>query len=81
MIPLLQTPLQNPHATLITLFMNAVEETLTDEDRMQGMTSHSRETKDLFQYIRANSGNNPDVITKLTVGRELVAKYDHIFDR
>jgi hypothetical protein len=80
MLPLLQTPLQNPHATLITLFMNAVEETLTDKDRMQGLTPHSRETKDLFQYLGASPVNKPDVI-KLMVGRDLVTKYDHIFDR
>jgi hypothetical protein len=84
MVPLLQTPVQNPHATLITLFMNAVDGTMTDDDRMQGLTSHSRATKSLLKYLPPNrtatSRFDPAVI-KFQVGRELVATYDHIFDR
>jgi len=34
MVPLLQGPLVNRHATLITIFMNAVDENLTGQDRM-----------------------------------------------
>ncbi|GCB19351.1 SET domain and MYND-type zinc finger protein 6 [Aspergillus awamori] len=32
-VPLLQTPVDNPHATLITFFLNAVNETLTAQDK------------------------------------------------
>lgn len=84
MIPLLQTPAQNPHATMITLFMNAVEETLTDEDRMQGLTLHSRATRDLLNYLPPNGTRNSKydpALIKFNVGRELVGTYDHIFDR
>ncbi|RLL98932.1 hypothetical protein CFD26_107683 [Aspergillus turcosus] len=84
MVPLLQTPLENPHATLITLFMNAVDETLTDEDKIQGMTAHSPITKRLLKYLppqgRPTSPYAPELI-KLNLGRDLVRTYDHIFDR
>lgn len=84
MVPLLQTPVENPHATMITLFMNAVEETKTDEDRFRGLTPDSPETKRLFKYLppkkRAMSRNDP-ILIKLNVARELVGTYDRIFDR
>ncbi|GFG26617.1 monoterpene epsilon-lactone hydrolase [Aspergillus udagawae] len=84
MVPLLQTPLDNPHATLVTLFMNAVDETLTDEDRIQDLTAHSPTTKRLFKYLppkgRPTSPYDPELI-KFNLGRDLVKPYDHIFDR
>ncbi|KAJ5389499.1 uncharacterized protein N7496_000567 [Penicillium cataractarum] len=84
MVPLLQTPAQNPHATLITLFMNAVDETLTVEDQMQGLTPNSRATKTLLQYLpptgKPSSTHDPTLI-KFSYGRELVGTYDHIFER
>lgn len=79
MVPLLQTPVQNPHVTIIALFMNAVEETLTDEDRMQSLTLHSRATKSLLKFLPPNGATtfgattsryNPAVI-KYQVGRNL----------
>ncbi|KAH8698962.1 hypothetical protein BGW36DRAFT_396585 [Talaromyces proteolyticus] len=84
MVPLLQTPLQNPHATLITLFMNAVDETLTDGDKMKELTLHSRATKYLLRYRPPNGTKSSEydaALIKFTVGRELVTPYDHIFDR
>lgn len=89
MVPLLQPPTQNPHATLVTLFMNAVDETMTDEDQVQGMTIQSRDTKTLIKYLAPSkpstlgataSRYNPAII-KFQVGRELIRTYDHIFDR
>lgn len=84
MVPLLQTPLENPHATLITLFMNAVDETLTDQDKIQGLTAHSPITKCLLKYLppqgRPTSPYAPELI-KFNLGRDLVRTYDHIFDR
>ena len=84
MVPLLQTPVENPHATIITLFMNAVEETMTDEDRVQGLTPYSQETKRLLKYLppnrRPSSKNDPAVI-KFGFAREIVGTYDHIFER
>lgn len=84
MIPLLQNPVQNSHATMITLFMNVVDESLTDDDRMQGLTLYSRATRDLLKYLflkgALNSRYDPAII-KFNVGRDLVTTYDHVFDR
>ncbi|KAL2833788.1 hypothetical protein BDW59DRAFT_156589 [Aspergillus cavernicola] len=84
MTPLLQTPLMNPHATLITLFMNAVEEAMTNEDRLKDLTPHSKSTKKLLKYLppirRAVSKYDPSLIS-FNVGRDITTTYDHIFDR
>ncbi|KAK2829922.1 hypothetical protein FQN49_007126 [Arthroderma sp. PD_2] len=85
MMPLLQTPLENPHATLITLFMNAVEMALTDQERVQGLAArNSPAAKHLHQYLPLRGGPtsryDPKVI-KTIAGRDLVTNYDHIFDR
>lgn len=85
MVPLLQNPIQNPHATLITLFMNAVEEAMTTfEDRLQGLTPDSRETKSLLKYLPPKGGPSSrydPTLIKFQHGRELVATYDHVFER
>jgi hypothetical protein len=84
MVPLLQTPEQNPHATLITLFMNAVEEAMTLEDRLQGMASDSRALRDLREYLplkeKLASRYDP-VLMKVQYAQELVTRYDHVFER
>ncbi|KEY75023.1 hypothetical protein S7711_01362 [Stachybotrys chartarum IBT 7711] len=84
MIPLLQDTLDNPHATLITLFMNAVDETLTDEDRRSVMTLNSMSTRRLLRYLPPNgappSQYDPRII-KFNLARDLVTTYDNIFDR
>ncbi|KAL4781287.1 hypothetical protein BJX76DRAFT_363731 [Aspergillus varians] len=84
MIPLLQTRAQNPYATLITLFMNAVEETLTDQDRRQGLSLNDPVVKNVLKYIPPN-GRPPSTyspwIIKFETARALVTNYDHIFDR
>ena len=89
MVPLLQRPLINPHATLITLLMNAVDENTTDKDRMADMTPHSLTTKRLLKYLPQKGMqpngmhfdlSSPEVI-KFTFARDSVATFDHIFDR
>ncbi|KAJ5798007.1 uncharacterized protein N7503_007303 [Penicillium pulvis] len=84
MVPLLQTPLQNPHATLITLFMNAVDEALTDQDKIRDMTPNSTSTKRLLKYLppkgRPTSRYDPGLI-RFNLARDYVITYDHIFDR
>lgn len=83
MVPLLQGPLVNPHATLITLFMNAVDENLTDQDRMADMMDEPM-TSRLLKYLppktRAVNTSSPEVI-KLSFARDIVAHFDRIFDR
>ncbi|CZS75064.1 unnamed protein product [Fusarium graminearum] len=84
MSPLLQAPHINPHATLITLFMNAVDENMTQQDQMADATMHSPSTKRLLKFIPPNhpptSRYDPDII-KFTYARDFVRTYDSIFDR
>jgi hypothetical protein len=84
MVPLLKPRLENPHATLITLFMNAVEETLTDKDRLRDLTPQSASSLKLVRYLppdrRPTSRYDP-VIIKVNMARDLVMDYDAIFDR
>jgi hypothetical protein len=84
MMPLLQGPLINPNATLITLFINAVDENITDQDRIADITQHSPTTKRLLKYLPPEGGpTNPfdPKIIKFSYARDSVATYDHIFDR
>jgi len=85
MMPLLQDPLINSYATLITLFMNVVDENITDQDIMADATPHSLTTKRLLKYLPIKgmapfSVYEPNVI-KLLFARDTIATYDHIFDR
>ena len=84
MVPLLQEHLVNPHATLITLFMNAVDENMTDEDRIADRTADSPTTKRLVKYLPPRgvptTPSDPRII-KFSFARDNVATYDHIFDR
>jgi len=83
MVPLLQGPLINPHATLITLLMNAVDENTTNQDKIANSTLHSL-TKRLLKCLprkgMPTNSFDPEVI-KFSFAREIVATYDHIFER
>lgn len=79
MIPLLQRPLVNPHATLITLFMNAVPENLTDTERLADLDAER-----IVRYLSLSSmpTNACDpVIFKVLMARNAVATHDRTFDR
>lgn len=84
MVPLLQGPLINPHATLITLFMNAVDENTTDRERLADMTPHSPAMKTLLKYLpfkgRPTNPSDPELLQFLSA-RDNVATHDHTFDR
>lgn len=85
MVPLLQSPSINPHATLITLFMNAVDETRTQQDQMNDMGPHTQTTKRLLKYlppkgISTINISDPELI-KFSFARDSVANHDNIFDR
>lgn len=88
---LLQTSLTNPHATLITLFRNAIRETMTMQDRVMDMYTYRPETKligQYFKHIGVKSGYDPTAGPKVdpkaimwTYAQANVAAYDPIFDR
>ena len=81
-MPLLQAPLTNPYATLITLFMNAVPENITKQDRIADI--HGPTTKRLLKYLprkgMSTDSSDPAII-KFCYARDSVANYDYIFDR
>jgi hypothetical protein len=81
---LLQGLLINPHATLIALFMNAVDENTTEKDRIVDMGLHSPTMKRPLKYLplngRPTNPSDPEVI-KFSYARAYVATYDHIFNR
>ena len=82
--PLLRSPAENPKATIITLFMNAIDETLTDDDRMRDMTTNSASTKRLMQLIprRGVSLSEYDpTLMKFIQGRALLTDFEDIFSR
>ena len=84
MIPLLQGPLNNRHATLIMLFMNAVEENTTSHDRIADLNRSGPTMERVLKFLpltqRPTGGFDPYVF-KITLARDLVRTYDHIFDR
>ncbi len=76
MVPLLQQPQDNPHATLVTLFMNAVDENQTDQDRLADISALSPTTKRLVKYFPPKKGttltiSDPEVI-KFSCARDVV---------
>lgn len=87
MVPLLETREKNPHATLITLFMNAVEEFSTDEERTESLDPQSRVMKTISGYLHPNvllegvCHPNSSAGIKLDLAGEMVKTYDHIFTR
>ena len=84
MVPLLQEPLVNPHATLITLFMNAIDENTTDQERFAEMNPHSLSSRRLRIYLPLRtvltSEWDPELI-KWEFVRDGLGNHDHIFDR
>lgn len=85
MVPLLEPLVINPHATIITLFMNAVDENLTEQDRLAGITPQSPAMQRLAKYLppkfrQRPSRWSPELIIFTFVG-DLVRTYDHIFER
>ena len=78
MVPLLHWPLVNPHATLITLFMNAVHETIDQVQIAQPTMSLVREymplkTKPFGPY-------DPEMI-KLAFARGRLGTFDGVFNK
>ena len=51
MVPLLQPPTQNPHATLITLFINVIQDMLTDSKRAQGIMLNSQVKDPVLRFV------------------------------
>ncbi|KAF9877002.1 hypothetical protein CkaCkLH20_05268 [Colletotrichum karsti] len=83
MVPLLDPPAVNPHATLITLFMNVVDENLTLEEKKADAKNSQTRTR-LFKYLGFPSTPprpNDPIIMKINVALNCVVAHDETFDR
>ncbi|OBT89075.1 hypothetical protein VE02_01946 [Pseudogymnoascus sp. 03VT05] len=79
--PLLQLPQQNPHATLITTFINAVKEVAKIENSDDHCGDSEHITKCLpLQLSSLLSPSSPDM-TRMWDARDSVADVDKHFDR
>ncbi|KAL4922141.1 hypothetical protein BDW62DRAFT_217950 [Aspergillus aurantiobrunneus] len=83
-VPFLQHPKDNPHATLVTLFMNAIAETL-DKDKFYDLPRRSlHTTRRVLRYIPLDqppiSPYDPRVI-KFNMGMRIASTYDTTFDQ
>ncbi|RDA90834.1 hypothetical protein CP533_1556 [Ophiocordyceps camponoti-saundersi (nom. inval.)] len=81
LIPMLQSPETNPHATLITLFMNAVEETITEPEKVRKLDLGARERLQTY-LLGSFLERSPHVeLVKAAMGMDIVIRYDDVFDR
>ncbi|GKZ74780.1 hypothetical protein AnigIFM50267_001270 [Aspergillus niger] len=82
-VPLLQTPVNNPHATLITFFLNAVDETLTAQDRAKE-TFELPTKKHISGYLPSKEQSiitQCNKIGQLITVQAMIKDYSHIFER
>lgn len=84
--PMLRDAVTNPHATLITLFMNAVQENRTPQEEVNDMVGNRQTTEALLRYLRASSPAAPaskhdPAVMKFHCARDFVATHDRYFDR
>jgi hypothetical protein len=72
--PLLQEPIANPHATLITLFMNAVEEEFMNSGEDHDMNVIMKEMALVAEYLphRPNMNRNDPYFLKLLFAKPFV---------
>lgn len=79
--PLLQSPRQNPHATFITTFINAVKEVAKADSSDKQCDDSKRITKFLpLQLSSMLSPTSPDM-TRVWDARDSVADMDKHFER
>lgn len=78
---LLKAPVINPHATLITLFMNAILEMATDQDELE---TFRRDTEEVWKYMPLSPTLRGSYDAGLIVkdsGRLLIRDDNKSFDR
>ncbi|PYH34770.1 DUF4470 domain-containing protein [Aspergillus neoniger CBS 115656] len=83
MAPLLRNTVENPHATLITLFLNAIQESLTHKEHSREMLK-AHTNKYLSQYLfrkeKRIAVNDPRLI-QLAMALPMVENHEHVFQR
>ncbi|WQF89858.1 hypothetical protein CDEST_14872 [Colletotrichum destructivum] len=84
MVPLLQSPTVNRHATVITLVMNAVEENLTDLERFSGMIPGGATWMRTLRYLSLTNRQlepKDPVIFKILAAQDCLANHGVVFSR
>ncbi|OBS28259.1 hypothetical protein FPOA_02200 [Fusarium poae] len=82
--PVLEPPSVNPHATLITLFMNLVDENVTREEQIADVDAESPSSKCLSQFLPLTTlriGHYDPGVTKLVHARDHARDFDYVFER
>ena len=81
--PLLHEPKVNPHATLITLFINAVEEEFLDSGDDDNMTVVRKEAALVSEYLpyRANLVTNDPYLLNFMFVRPFVRDVERYLER
>ncbi|KAK3615501.1 hypothetical protein LTR22_027412 [Elasticomyces elasticus] len=78
--PLLQRPQENLHATLITLFMNAIGETVSDSEQMRIVKAEMKQVLQYRSLIRTTLLYDGQSIMA-SCARDLVKDVDKYFDQ
>ncbi|KAF9773218.1 hypothetical protein IL306_009010 [Fusarium sp. DS 682] len=84
MAPLLRSPTENPHATLITLFMDGIEENKTIADQVGDVHAFSANVHRLIGYlplVQRQLGLYDGELIKYMCAADLVRNHDHILDK
>lgn len=86
MVPLLQTPQDNPHATLITLSKKGIADTITEKEREKCIDPNNgwAITANLYlmtPHIPPGHGPNHPRVFALGMACEALAEYDDILER
>lgn len=77
----LQPPNINPHATLLTLFMNAVDEEMTEADDRQSLTTEQTQVSRYIPATEIPRSIFDPTIYMLDAARSIVRDNDKYFDR
>lgn len=81
--PLLQLPQENPHATFITLFINAVKEAVKEAVKRGQPSGETPNMQFLSRYLplpQTLSGNDADMM-RIWDARDLALDVDKFFKR
>ena len=84
MAPFLEAPQVNKHATLITLFMNAVDETRSELDVVLEISPDSPRGRFILEYLPPEAqpyGPEDPWVIKYLAAHGIVGAHDHIFHR
>ena len=80
---MLKSKAENPHATLITLFLNAVQQVITPEDRINATKLEAAKLSPYMPVTREvlmNGEGSPDLV-RFVEAQQYVRDFDKFFER